>query len=94
MVFLCPITLTYFQRVSDCTIPPAILLFQSVWIRSADITAILIQQKTKYSDSGEEAMKAVCEMLDRGVSLWAAAAALGVSHSTLEYQVKKYRGDE
>lgn len=63
-------------------------------IRSADITAILIQQKTKYSDSGEEAMKAVCEMLDRGVSLRAAAAALGVSHSTLEYQVKKYRGDE
>ena len=39
-------------------------------------------------------MKAVCEMLDRGVSLRAAAAALGVSHSTLEYQVKKYRGDE
>lgn len=63
-------------------------------LSTADITEILIQQKTKYSDSGDEAMKVICDMLDRGVSLRTAASALGISHSTLEYQVKKYRGDE
>lgn len=63
-------------------------------IQTADITAILIQQKTKYSDNGDDSMEVICDMLDKGVSLRAAAAALGISHSTLEYQVKKYRGDD
>lgn len=62
-------------------------------LKTADVTAILIQQKTKYSDNNEESMKVICEMLDRGVSLRAAASALGISHSTLEYQVKKFRGE-
>ena len=63
-------------------------------LQTADIMSILIQQRTKYSDNNEESMKVICEMLDRGVSLRAAASALGISHSTLEYQVKKFRGDE
>lgn len=63
-------------------------------LQTADITSILIQQKTKYSDNNKESMKVICEMLDRGVSLRAAASAFGISHSTLEYQVKKFRGDE
>ena len=62
-------------------------------LKTADVTAILIQQKTKYSDNNEESMKVICEMLDRGLSLRAAASALGISHSTLEYQVKKFRGE-
>lgn len=62
-------------------------------LKTADITAILIQQRTKYSDNNKESMGVICEMLDRGVSLRATASALGISHSTLEYQVKKYRGD-
>lgn len=62
-------------------------------LKTADVTAILIQQKTKYSDNNEESMKVICEMLDKGVSLRAAATALGISHSTLEYQVKKFRGE-
>ena len=62
-------------------------------LKTADVTAILIQQKTKYSDNNEESMKVICEMLDRGVSLRAAASALGISHITLEYQVKKFRGE-
>ena len=62
-------------------------------IKTSDITAIMVQQKTKYSDSGTETMKTICEMLDRGVSLRTAAEAMGISHSTLEYQVKKYRGE-
>ena len=62
-------------------------------LKTAEVTAILIQQKTKYSDNNEESMKVICEMLDKGVSLRAAATALGISHSTLEYQVKKFRGE-
>ena len=62
-------------------------------LKTTDVTELLIQQKTKYSDNNEESMKVICEMLDRGVSLRAAAAALGISHSTLEYQVKKFRGE-
>ncbi|WP_298595149.1 AAA family ATPase [uncultured Mitsuokella sp.] len=61
-------------------------------LQTTDITTILIQQKTKYSDNNEDAIKVIIEMLDRGVSLRAAANALGISHSTLEYQVNKYRG--
>lgn len=63
-------------------------------LKTADIVTIMVQQKTKFSDGGDETMKVVCEMLDNGVSLRAAAEALGVTHSTLEYQVKKYRGEE
>lgn len=62
-------------------------------MKTADVTAILIQQKTKYSDSNDESMKVICEMLDKGVSLRAVASALGITHSTLDYQVKKYRGE-
>lgn len=63
-------------------------------LKTADIVTILVQQKTKFSDGGDETMKVICEMLDNGVSLRAAAEALGITHSTLEYQVKKYRGEE
>lgn len=63
-------------------------------LQTADITAILIQQKTKYSDNSINTMKVICEILDKGVSLRVAASALGISHSTLEYQVKKYRENE
>lgn len=57
------------------------------------VVQLLIQMLTNYSDSGDITIKVVCDMLDRGVSLRTAAAALGISHSTLEYQVQKYRGE-
>jgi SpoVK/Ycf46/Vps4 family AAA+-type ATPase len=63
-------------------------------VKTSDIMTILIQQKTKFSDSGDDTMKVICDMLDKGVTLRAAAEAIGISHSTLEYQVKKYRGGE
>lgn len=62
-------------------------------IKTSDITAIFVQQRTKYSDGGADTIKAICEMMDTGVSLRAAAEALGISPSTLEYQVQKYRGE-
>lgn len=63
-------------------------------IKTSDIMTILVQQKTKFSDGGEETIRTICDMLDSGVSIRAAAEAIGISHSTLEYQVKKYRGEE
>ena len=63
-------------------------------LQTADVTAILIQQKTKYSDNNDDSMRVICEMLDNGISLRSIASALGITHSTLDYQVKKYRGDE
>lgn len=62
-------------------------------IKTSDIFSILIQQKTNFSDNGETLIRTVCDMLDKGVSLRTAASAIGISHSTLEYQVKKYRGE-
>lgn len=62
-------------------------------IKTSDVSSILIQQKTNFSDNGENVLKTVCDMLDKGVSLRTAASAIGISHSTLEYQVKKYRGE-
>ena len=62
-------------------------------IKTAEISAILIQQKTNFSDNSEDVMKTICEMLDKGVSLRVVASAMGITHSTLDYQVKKYRGD-
>lgn len=62
-------------------------------IKTADIMTILVQQKTKFSDGRDEILKVVCEMLDAGVTIRAAAEALGMTHSTLEYQVQKYRGE-
>lgn len=63
-------------------------------IDTQEIVSIFIQQQTKYSDSGDNMLRVICEMIDRGVSLRSAAAAIGVSPSTLEYQVKKFRGEE
>ncbi|MBR4751813.1 MAG: ATP-binding protein [Thermoguttaceae bacterium] len=63
-------------------------------LRTDDVTAILIQQRTKYSDNNEESMKVICKMLDCGASLRSIASALGISHSTLEYRVQKCRGNE
>lgn len=63
-------------------------------ISTNDIIEILIQQKAKFSDTGEDTMRVICEMLDNGVSLRTAADALGISHSTLQYRVEKYRGDK
>jgi len=62
-------------------------------LKTSDISAILIQQKTNFSDNAADVMKTICDMLDKGVSLRVVASAMGITHSTLDYQVKKYRGD-
>ena len=62
-------------------------------LKTSDVSAILIQQKTNFSDNATDVMKTICDMLDKGVSLRVVASAMGITHSTLDYQVKKYRGD-
>ncbi len=61
-------------------------------IKTSDITDTYIQLLTKFSDDVDDVMKIISEMLDRGVSLRTAAKALGMTHSTLEYRIQKYRG--
>ena len=63
-------------------------------LKTADITNTYIQLLTKFSDDGDNSIKIISEMIDRGVSLRAAAKALGVTHSTLEYRIQKYRGEK
>ena len=63
-------------------------------LKTADITNSYIQLLTKFSDDGEDVMRIISEMLDRGVSLRTAAKALGMTHSTLEYRIQKYRGEK
>lgn len=62
-------------------------------IKTSDITGLLIQQKTQFSNKSTDAMKEICELLDHGISLRNVAASLGISHSTLEYRVDKYRSE-
>ncbi len=80
-------------QIEELMVSAAKKYFVDKNLKTEDIMSILIQQKTKFSDSGEDAMKIICEMLDKGVSLRAVAKALGLSHSTLDYQVKKFRGE-
>lgn len=61
-------------------------------LKTEDVMTILLRQLTKYSGGNEEAMKVISEMIDRGVSARQIAKALGTPHTTLDYQLKKYRG--
>lgn len=61
-------------------------------ISTPDIVKLLIKQQTHFSESSDDSMREICRLLDSGVSLRTAASALGISHSTLEYRVQKYRG--
>lgn len=61
-------------------------------LKTEDVTAILLQQLTKYSGDNEESMKVILDMIERGVSTRQIAKALGTPHTTLDYQIKKYRG--
>jgi hypothetical protein len=62
-------------------------------LKTEDIASILIQQLTKYSDSNEDSIKVISDMLEKGVSLRSIARSLAMSHNTLDYQIKKYRGE-
>lgn len=63
-------------------------------LKTEDVTAILLQQLTKFSSEGDEASRVIVEMNDRGVSVRQIAKALGIPSTTLDYQIKKYRKKE
>lgn len=60
-------------------------------LTNTDVATIILRRLTEYGSTQLKNVKVVATLLDRGVTLRTAAAALGVSHSTLEYQVQKYR---
>ena len=68
-------------------------------LKTEDVTAILIQQLTKFSSEGDAAAQIIYEMNKRGVSTRQIGKALGIPNTTLDYQIKKYKernkeGDE
>ncbi len=60
-------------------------------LKTEDVTAILLQQLTKFSSDGEEAIRVIVEMHERGVSTRQIGKALGIPNTTLDYQIKKYQ---
>lgn len=60
-------------------------------LKTEDVTAILMQQLTKFSGENDEAMRVIVEMNNRGVSTRQIGKALGIPSTTLDYQIKKYR---
>lgn len=62
-------------------------------LSTGDVITIFIQQQTMYSGSNDDAMELISDLNNRGVSLRALAKAVGITHSTLDYRIKKYRGE-
>ena len=79
------------SRISELMMAAAKRLILSGSVKTQDISEILVQQQARYSDSGDDSLKAVSGLIERGVSLRSAAAAFGIPASTLEYRIKKYR---
>lgn len=59
-------------------------------LKTEDVTAILLQQLTKFSSDGEETMRVIVKMHERGVSTRQIGKALGIPNTTLDYQIKRY----
>lgn len=60
-------------------------------VETDDVVKSLILQKCRYSDAPDVAGRVCSEMLDNGVSYRTLASLLGLSHSTLQYRVERYR---
>lgn len=63
-------------------------------LKTEDVINILIQQQTMFSGSNEDTVKLLSDMNNKGISLRTLAKAIGVTHSTLDYRIKKYRGEQ
>lgn len=79
------------SRISELMMTAEKRMLLSGTIKTQDISEMLVQQQARYSGIGDDSVKAVSELIGRGVSLRSAAGALGISASTLEYRIKKYR---
>ncbi len=62
-------------------------------LSTGDVITIFIQQQTMYSGSNDDAMELISDLNNKGVSLRSLAKAVGITHSTLDYRIKKYRGE-
>lgn len=63
-------------------------------LKTEDIITIFIQQQTMFSGSNEDTIKLLSDLNNKGISLRTLAKAIGVTHSTLDYRIKKYRGEQ
>ncbi|OXS25335.1 MAG: ATPase [Acetobacterium sp. MES1] len=81
-------------QIKELTKSAAKKYYISKAIKTEDVIAIFIQQQTMYSGSNDDVMKLLSDMNNKGVSLRSLAKAIGVTHSTLDYRIKKYRGEQ
>jgi len=81
-------------QIKELTKSAAKKYFIDKALKTEDIIAIFIQQQTMYSGSNDDIVKLLSEMNNKGISLRSLAKAIGVTHSTLDYRIKKYRGEQ
>lgn len=63
-------------------------------LKTEDVITIFIQHQTMFSGSNEDSIKLLSDLNNKGISLRTLAKATGVTHSTLDYRIKKYRGEQ
>lgn len=78
-------------QIKELCMASAKIFLLNKQLKTEDVTSLLIQQLTKFSGEGKEAMRVIADMINRGVSLRQIAKAMGVPHTTLDYQIKKYK---
>jgi SpoVK/Ycf46/Vps4 family AAA+-type ATPase len=81
-------------QIKEITTATAKKFFINKELKTEDVIAILIQQQTMFSGRNDDTLKLLSEMNSKGISLRTLAKALGVTHSTLDYRIKKYRGEQ
>lgn len=81
-------------QIKEITTAAAKKYFINKELKTEDVITILIQQQTMFSGSNDDTVKLLSEMNNKGISLRTLAKAIGVTHSTLDYRIKKYRGEQ
>lgn len=81
-------------QIKELTTAAAKKYYINKELKTEDVITIFIQQQTMFSGSNEDTIKLLSDLNNKGISLRTLAKAIGVTHSTLDYRIKKYRGEQ
>ena len=81
-------------QIKELTKSAAKKFYMSKDLKTENIIEIFIQHQTLYSGSADDTIKLLSEINNKGVSLRTLAKAVGVTHSTLDYRIRKFRGEQ
>lgn len=81
-------------QIKELTKSAAKKFYMSKDLKTENIIEIFIQHQTMYSGSADDTIKLLSEINNKGVSLRTLAKAVGVTHSTLDYRIRKFRGEQ